>query len=171
MMRLSTHTLRIGIFVGLFSLLSGCAAIDRIGAGVRNVLDEFGGKGRPRGNATVSRTSGGTVIHENKLEAISWSVYPEAPKPGETVTSEIRLIAYAAGTDPMVDLTVNRTLVFDGEQLPFGRPHTERVPQGNSVLSWEFTLPSDADPGRYELITKIVLNGQSETLKSGFVVR
>ncbi len=168
-MSFSNTTLRLWALLGLLSLLSGCAAINRVGQGVRNVLDEFGAKRSPRPEAASGRPR--QVVRTEKLEALSWSVFPESPKPGETVTSEIRLVAYAPGTDPMVDLTVHRILKFDGDELPFGEPHTERVPQGNSTLSWKFTLPSDADPGRYELVTRIVLDGKAETLKSRFVVR
>lgn len=153
------------IALSLLAPLTGCSTIGQLSKEMQDVF------AKPGESAPAVEIKTAQAPHVPLFAIDSWSITPEHPVSGEKMTSEIRLIAYPGNTDENVQLTVARELQFGKDKIPFGQPKTEVSEAGTISLSWNFTLPVDADPGKYTLATRVTFNDQSETVKNSFKVR
>ncbi len=174
--RLLIAAARLLFVSGLLTLLPGCATMNRLGDGIRHVLDEFSGRasstGAPQPGVSAEKPPEVPPAdqHLETMTIYSWSLAPEAPMPGETVTSEIDLTVYTPeGTRP-VGLKVERVLLTGDERIPLGAVHIKYLKQGRNKLLWRFTLPADIDPGAYELVTTLWLRDKKAVLRNQFSV-
>lgn len=153
------------IALSLLAPLTGCSTMGQLGKEMQDVF----AKRSMKTIKPIARVV--QVPHEPMFAIDSWSITPEHPVSGEKMTSEIKLIAYPGSADENVQLIVARELQFGKEKIPFGKPKTKISEAGIISLSWNFTLPVDADPGKYTLATRVTFNNHSETVKNSFKVR
>ena len=159
------------ILLPLVLTVSSCAAINKVGYQVNRVLKK------------PHKTVVATTAHEKKsmqqqkhfesevLKIDSWALYPDKAFSGEKVTSKIKLTAFTTQPDSGVELKVSRSLIMGKETIQFGKPKIEQRNAGEIELSWNFTLPVDADSGEYILVTKVDNGDLSEQVKSRFLVQ
>lgn len=166
--------MKIGIILSallvMFSI-SSCAAINNFGYQVNRVL-----KQQPRETETTSSGSEIKILRQqyagsDLLKIDSWTVFPDRPVSGDKVTSRIQLVAFKADPDASVELTISRSLIMGKETIQFGKPKIEQLAEGEITLSWNFTLPVDADAGEYVLVTKVDNGKLSEQVKNRFLVQ
>jgi hypothetical protein len=154
----------------LMPLVLSCSVINDFGYQVNRILK------KPLADKTQlalnqSATKQKSLKHADSLLINSWAVSPDRLNSGGKVTSKIKLTAYSMGTGVPVELKISRSLIMGKETIQFGKPKIKQLDGGDITLTWNFTLPVDADTGEYILVTKVDNGELSEQVKSRFLVR
>ncbi|HBS26264.1 MAG TPA: hypothetical protein DD827_03895 [Gammaproteobacteria bacterium] len=156
----------------LMPFVLSCSVINNFGYQVNHILKKPpADETQVATNQRATKQKSQQYAESDSLLISSWAVSPDRLNSGEKVTSKIKLTAYTLGTDVPVELKISRSLIMGKETIQFGKPKIKQLDGGDITLTWNFTLPVDADTGEYILVTKVDNGELSEQVKSRFVVR
>ncbi len=156
----------------LMPFVLSCSVINNFGYQVNRILkNPLADETQLALNQPATKQKSLQYSESDSLLINSWAVSPDRLNSGQKVTSKIKLTAYSVGIDLPVELKISRSLIMGKETIQFGKPKIEQLDGGDITLTWNFTLPVDADTGEYILVTKVDNGELSEQVKSRFLVR